>query len=177
MTMSTNELSVEITQEKDAAVHQLLESLQAELDFLRDLSIKDRMRLAKMGRRDVDFVSRGYRHADGNPEFLPSYVPLEEFKKDVDLADWLRRLEKQLEAFLDKVKDTALLAESEAYKTARLYYNSVKAASRAGNTGAEPIARDLAIHYKRRNNPEEETPPGPGPVDPPGPGAAAPGRG
>jgi len=68
MSMSTNELSVEITQEKDTAVQQLLDNLQAELDFLRDLSIKDRMRLVKMGRANVDFVGRGYRHADGNPE-------------------------------------------------------------------------------------------------------------
>jgi len=56
---------------------------------------------------------------------------------------------------------------SEAYKTARLYYNSVKAASRAGNTGTEPIARDLAIHYKRRSTPGVEAPPEPQPTEPP----------
>jgi len=165
MSMSTNELSVEITQEKDTAVQQLLDNLQAELDFLRDLSIKDRMRLVKMGRANVDFVGRGYRHADGNPEFLPSYMTLEEFKKDVDAAEWLRRLEKRLFMLLDKVKDTALLAESEAFKSARLYYNSVKAAARAGKTEAEPIARDLAIHYKRRSTPVVETSPEPQPPE------------
>ena len=167
MLMSKNELSVEITQEMDTSVHQLLDKLQEELDFLKDLSIKERQRVAKMGRRDVDFVNRSYRYAGGNPDFVPAYMSLEDFKKYVDFSDWLRRLEKKVEAVLDKIKDTALLAESEAFKLSRLYYNSVKAAYGAGNTSAEPIARDLGIHYKRRYTSNVETPPEPEPVEPP----------
>jgi hypothetical protein len=158
--MSTNELSVEITQEKDAAVQQLIDNLLAELDFLVDLGVDDRRRLAKMGRKNVDFVDRGYRHAEGTPRFLPSYITLEEFKKDVDFSGWIRKLEKKLDMIADKVKDTAMLAESEAFKTSRLYYNSVKAAANAGDEEAEPIARDLAVHYKKLGvrYPEEPVP-------------------
>ena len=60
----------------------------------------------------------------------------------------------------DKVKDTAMLAESEAFKTSRLYYNSVKAAANAGDEEAEPIARDLSVHYKKLGvrYPEEPVP-------------------
>lgn len=156
--MPTNELSVEITQEKDAAVQQLIDNLLAELDFLVDLAVDDRRRLPKMGRKNLDFVHRGYRHAEGTPRFLPSYVTLEEFKKDVDLFDWLRKLEKSLGMITDKVKDTAILAESEAFKSSRLYYNSVKAAANAGDEEAEPIARDLGVHYKKLGPGKTEEP-------------------
>lgn len=159
--MSTNELSVEITQEKDAAVNQLLDNLFAELDFLIDLSAKGRQRLVKMGRHNVDFVNRGYRHAEGSPQFLSSHTTVEEFKLDIDLGAWLRKLEKRLDMLLDKVKDTAMLAESEAYKTARLYYNSAKAAARAGSEEAEPIARDLSIHYRKQGVSQNGTTPEP----------------
>ena len=162
--MSTNELSVEITQEKDDAVNQLLDNLFAELDFLRDLSAKGRQRLVKMGRSNVDFVNRGYRHAEGSPQFLLSNITLEEFKKDIDLGAWLRKLEKRLDMLSDRVKDTAMLAESEAFKTARVYYGTVKIAAKAGSEEAEPIARDLSIHYRKQGVSQDGTTTGPEPA-------------
>ncbi len=63
-------------------------------------------------------------------------MPFEEFKKDVDFSDWLRRVEKVMAPVYDKLKDTAILAEAEAFQSARLYYNSVKAAARAGDERA-----------------------------------------
>ncbi len=156
--MSTNELSVEITQEKDDAVMLVLDNLQGELDFLRDLSAKGRQRLVKMGRSNVDFVKRCYRHADGSPQFIPNYMPIEEFKKDMDFADWLRIIEKKLNHLANMVSDTAMLAESEAYKASRLYYNSVKAAAKNGKEEAELIFKDLSVHFKRQTNSNGETP-------------------
>jgi hypothetical protein len=147
--MALNKISYEVTDEKDAAVQQFLDNLTAELDFLVDLDIEERRRLGKMGRKNLDFVKRSYRHAEGTPRYLPSYVSLEEFRKDVSFSEWLRKLEKTLNMISDKVKDTALLAEAEAFKSARLYYNSATAAAKADDDGAEPIARDLAVHYKR----------------------------
>lgn len=94
--MSTNELSVVITQEKNDAVHQLLGSILAELDFLRDLSVEDRKGLVKMGRKNLDFVERCYRHAEGSPQYLFSFMAIEEFKKDIDYFRWLRDVERKL---------------------------------------------------------------------------------
>ncbi len=156
--MSTNKLSVVVTPEKDTIVLQLLDNLLAELAFLLLLAIEDRMRLVKMGRKDVDFVYRGFKHAAGTPVYLPSYVSLEEFKRDVDLSTWLRKVEKKLDLIATKVKDTALVAESEAFQAARLYYNSVKAAAKAGDEEAEKIAIELAKHYKKKFIATEENP-------------------
>jgi hypothetical protein len=159
--MSTNELSVEITQEKNDAVDQSMNDLLAEMDFLKDLTVKGKRRLTKMGRNNVDFVNRSLRHAVGSPQFLPTFSPLEEFRKDVDLGVWLRKLEKRLDLLADKVKDTAILAESEAFAAARYFYSAVKAAARVGSAEAESIVKDLKVHYKREAAPPEEEPPVP----------------
>jgi hypothetical protein len=118
--MSTNILSVEITQEKDTAVNQLLGNFQAEMDWLVDLSVKGRRELSKMGRRNLDMVERSYQHAGHKPKYLTLALPIEEFKKDVELYRWLRKLEKKLDLLSDKIKDTAMLAEAEAYQAARV---------------------------------------------------------
>ena len=161
--MSTNLLSVEITQEKQDAVTLLLDNLFAKLDFLGDLSAKERQRLVKMGRCHADFVTRGYRHAEGTPQFVPGFVNLTDFKNNIELGAWLRRVEKSVDLLIDKLKDTAMLAESEAFNFARLYYKVVKAAAKAGSEEAEPIARDLSIHYRKQGVSRNGTTPVPEP--------------
>lgn len=156
--MLTEKLSFIVAPEKDTIVHQLLDNLLTELEFLLILSVEERKQLSKMGRRDLDFVHRGIKHAAGTPLYIPLFTSLEEFKKDVDLATWLRKVQKKLDLIFTKVKDTALVAESEAYQTARLYYNSVKAAANAGDKEAEIISRELARHYKKKVSSNEEEP-------------------
>lgn len=154
--MSTNQVSMVIAPEKDTIVQQILDNLSAELSFLVLLAIEDRRDLSKMGRRDLDFVYRTFKHASGTPVYLPPYVLLEEFKKDTDFSIWLRKVEKKIDLILTKVRDTALVSESEAYKSARLYYNSVKAAAKAGDEEAEKITKELAVHYRKKiASPEE----------------------
>lgn len=156
--MLTEKLSVVVTPEKDTVIQQLLDNLLTEMAFLILLAIEDRRRLAKMGRRDLDFVYRAYKHASGSPTYTPPYVALEEFKKDVDLSTWLRKIEKKMGLIFFKVKDTALIAESEAYQTARLYYKSVCAAANAGDEEAEKIVIEMAKHYRKKSSSDEEEP-------------------
>jgi len=155
--MSTNEISVEITQEKDNTVNHFVDKLTTELNFLIDLDIAGRRAIAKMGRRNLDLVERTFQYAEDNPEFTPPYISLAEFKKDVDLSKWLRKLEKKVGLIFDKIKDTAMLAESDAYQAARLVYGLVKDAAGAGNEKAEFISRDLGVHFKRLGPKNPET--------------------
>ena len=159
--MTTNVLSVKISAEQSAEVDRLLDELNSKLGPTVELSVESRKRLVKMGRKNVDFVDRGYRHANINPEYLTGKLPLEEFKKDIELANWMRNVEKKLGLIANKIKDTALTAEAEAYQSARLYYNAAKAAAAAGDEVAEKIARDMSVHYRKTKTPEDETTPTP----------------
>jgi hypothetical protein len=161
--MKMNIVNLNITQEAVDDVDRLLNELEARLSPLNELTIAERRRLAKMGRKNVDFVNRGYRHAEINREYLTGTIPFEEFKKDVDLGKWLRVVEKKMGLISGKVKDTAILAEADAYLASRLYYNSAKASARAGDELAEQIARDMSIHYRRKKHPQDEITPVPAP--------------
>ena len=160
--MPTNKVSVKISPEKSTAITQLLDNLTVEFDFLVGLLSQDRKGLAKMGRKHLDLVERSLKHAENKPEYLPNYIPLEEFKKDVELYGWLRQVEKRLILLANNLKATAMLAESEAYETARIYYNGAKLAARGGDENAEVIASDLAVHFKKKTaDKKENTPPTP----------------
>jgi cellulose biosynthesis protein BcsQ len=159
--MKTNVVNLEMSQQEVDDVERLLNELEARLSPLSELTIAERVRLVKMGRKNVDFVNRGYRHAEINREYLIGKIPFEDFKKDVDLGKWLRIVEKKMGLISSKVRDSAVLAEADAYRKARLYYNAAKAASRAGDELAEQIARDLSIHYRRKKAPQDEITPAP----------------
>jgi hypothetical protein len=159
--MTTNVLSVQISAEQSAEVDRLLDELNSKLGPTVELSVKSRKRLVKMGRKNVDFVERGYRHASVNSEYLTGKIPFEEFKKDMDLAEWMRTVEKRLGLIANKIKDTAITAEAEAYQSARLYYNAAKAAAAAGDEVAEKIARDMSIHYRKTKKSDDDTTPTP----------------
>lgn len=154
--MSKNTISFEVSEEKDTAIQTSFETLSNELGFLIELSDKENRRLCKMGRKNLDFVHRSLQHAQTSPGYIPPFVSLEEFVKDVNLASYLRKFEKNLTILTEKVRSTATLAEAEAFRAGRLYYSTAKTAAGAGDEEAETVVKDLAVHFKDLG-PKKET--------------------
>jgi hypothetical protein len=80
---------------------------------------------------------------------VPAYLSLEEFAGDMELKSGLHRIYAEVNALHERLKDTIMQVESEAYAMARVFYKSVKAAAREGAEDAEIIVKDLAYHYKK----------------------------
>ena len=152
--MKFNQISAVVPHEKEQQVLQHIKDARANLDFLVNLNSDQRVRMAKLSRRRVDFVDSSLVHMKANPEYLPAYIDIEEFVKDVELKDCLHRILAELNAFAERMSDTVMQVESEAYRAARLYYKSVKAAAREGTEDAERIARALAYHHKGQGPPK-----------------------
>lgn len=152
--MKFNQISAEVPHEKELEVIQHIKDARASLDFLVNLNSDQRIRMSKLSRKRVDFVDTSLVYVKANPEYLPAYINMEEFVKDVELKDCLHRIMAELYAFAERVSDTTLQVESEAYRAARLYYKSVKAAAREGTEDAERIARALAYHHKGQGPPK-----------------------
>ncbi len=55
----------------------------------------------------------------------------------------------RLELLMSKLKGSAILAESDAYRNVLTYYNSLKVAQESGDAKAGVIHRKMAVHYKR----------------------------
>ena len=155
--MSQNQFSYQFTDEKNTAIDTLLDSVETEFEFTVGLDTPERRSLPKMGRKNSDFVKQGRKHILGNPEYLTTGDTTEEFLKDYNSGIRLRELEKRLAAILGRVRDSAMLAESEAFQTARLYYKNTKTQAANGDDTAERIVRDLSVHFKRSPAPESNS--------------------
>jgi hypothetical protein len=148
--MILNKISAEVPQEQETQALQYVKDIKSLLPFLIGLNMEERIRMAKLSRGRVDMVDRSLIHAVTTPEYLPSYASVAEFKKDVDLRKCLHRIAVEVNSLADNINDTLLQVESEAYRTARLFYKSVKAAASEGAEDAERIAKDLSYHFKRK---------------------------
>lgn len=148
--MDLNKISAELTQEQEAQIMKLIKEVKEALPFLVNLSSDERKRLAKLSRSRVDFVDTALVHIQAKPEYLPPYVSAEEFAKDVNLKNSMQRIQAEMDSLGERINDTIMLADSEAYRASRLFYKSIKAAAREGAEDAERIARELAYHYRKQ---------------------------
>lgn len=152
--MQLNRISAEIPQDVEDLLVQDLEDRRKSLPFLIDLSIEERIAIPKSSRRLVDFVDTGLLQAKTHPKYLPSFVDINEFERDVKLKKSLRRIYEALNAFTDRVRDTLMVVESEAYLAARVFYKTAKAAAKEGAEDAERIVKEMAYHYKKAHSGE-----------------------
>jgi hypothetical protein len=151
----------------DADLQQIQAALQVLEDKLNpqlvDLGPEQRRRLAKLGPRSVDFVSRAMVHLREMPQYRPGFLDLDEFQRDLDALALLGTLQLKLVKACDLVEDSLMLAGSEAYKSALATYDALKSAAKLGSLDAKVAADDLAIRLPPR-----------GPVKPAAKGAPVP---
>jgi hypothetical protein len=151
--MQAEKLSEEISPDVEAQMIQSIKDMyEQQMPFLKDLAVKERRRMAKLSPRYADFVDTGFRHAQTSPRFLPNFITLEEFTKDMNLRAGLRRIHEEVRILEKRLRDTIMVVDSEAYQSARLFYKSVKAAALEKEKSAEMIAKDLAYHHKKKGN-------------------------
>jgi hypothetical protein len=154
--MQLNRISAEIPQDVEDLLVQDLDEIRNRLPFLIDLSVEERIAMPKSSRKLVDFIDTGLLQAKTHPNYLPSFVDINEFEKDVKARKSLRRIYETLNAFTDRVRDTLMVLESEAYLAARVLYKTAKAAAKEGAEDAERIVKEMSFHYKRAHYSEME---------------------
>lgn len=114
------------------------------------LSPSDRMELLKMGDKTQAFVEKSLEYAGREPALVPNFLDLPEAQKDYKLASDLGELSRSLDKLLQEVNDAWMLAGSEAYDAALIFYGSVKAANRTDSGGVESIYADLAQRFPNK---------------------------
>jgi hypothetical protein len=127
------------------------------LPYITSLTPAERHMLPKMGEKTLSFVEKSHEFAVQNPNFVPPFLDMPEF--DIDFADahnlWtLLLLTNQLH---ENVDDTTLVAGSEAYQAALVFYNSVKMAARQDIPGAKAVYEELKKRFpgKKRKSADE----------------------
>lgn len=144
-----NQISTTIPAANLADIITKLNALNASLaDYLLfNLTPTDRLELSKMGDKTIAFVQKALEYADTNPTLVPGYLDVSEAKKDFALSQDLNNILKQVSTLQRAIEDTTMVAGSEAYNAALVFYNSVKGASRVNVPGSEAVYNDLQQRF------------------------------
>ncbi|HAM99057.1 MAG TPA: hypothetical protein DCQ26_10655 [Marinilabiliales bacterium] len=142
-----NLVSATLTDEQRTAVKAAFQNINVSLNFLISLTESQRKDGLRLGDKTVGFLEKFNSYAQSNPEFMPSYFDMNEFRKDYALLKDLSEFIKLSSQLQQKLEDTYTETGIESLSVALVYYNSVKAAAKNGIAGAQAIYDDLRKRF------------------------------
>ena len=150
--MSTqNQISVEIPDAVITSVVRKLGECKTELaPFMQGLTAEERRDLFKMGDKTVATVQKTQSYVETNPEFIPAYMDVREFNRDVTVVNQLKPIEDLVSQLGVDISDTRMLAGSEALQQSLLYYGQVREADSKGVPSSRAIYEDLQPRFSRK---------------------------
>ncbi|WP_317930144.1 hypothetical protein [Halioxenophilus sp. WMMB6] len=153
-----NNYNLSITAEELQTATQALQTFVNTLrPHLANLTADSRRELPKLGPRTLDFVLKAREYASLNPELAPVFLSTELFDADLAGLETLNTLQRTLQPIAEAIDDSILLAGSEAYQAALIYYRGVKTAADSNQPSAKTIRDDLSARFpntRRANNNE-----------------------
>ena len=151
----SNNVSAVISNEAVTEIQDAVNTIRRNIPFLVSLTAEQRHMIPKMGNKTVSFVNKSLEYATQNPGVLPAYFDLAEFKKDVEAFNQLFRVVAPLQKLAEELDDTMMMAGSEAYTSALVFYNSLKSAIKTGQTGLKNVQDDLSSRFPSRSASEK----------------------
>jgi hypothetical protein len=146
-----NEIAITITQAELSNINNLLAQLKTALaPYVHGLTTDEIAGIFKMGDKTVAFVDKIKDYTATNPEFVPSFMSVANFKVDVNAVNVLAPIAKSTKQISDDLNDTLMLCGNEALVAALIYYNSVKFNASQGVSGAKTIYEDLKKRFPSR---------------------------
>lgn len=145
-----NKVSIEIPDEEVKLINEHFKAIVLILKkYTVAVSPEERRKKAKMGDKTIGFVEKVMEYAVSNPEFIPSYMKIEDLNIDFKAADILTNMFRVTSQLSSELNDTILLCGSEAYTAALMYYASVKQASKDNAISAKTIYEDLKKRFEK----------------------------
>jgi len=158
--MPDNRVSATLSDADRKAVLDAIETIRTKLSFLIDLTPEQRRSLPKMGDKSRAFVAKALAIAQHNSDFLPRSFSVEEFERDVALAEALLPIMVSLTRLQEQVTDTYTEVGSEAYSASLAVYQY----GRNSGDGAslEGLLDDMGQRFARKSRSTKNTPSGGG---------------
>lgn len=156
--IENNRISAELTDEQVAMVLGLIGQITDVMDFLIGLTNGERMSLPKINKANKLFTEDAIAATELEGDVLPTYIKPEEAKKDFNLYMALDPILLAMETLYYKVRDTQMLAGSEAYTTGLMIHRMYKIAAEAGIPGAQAIYNSLRERFQQAQRAEQDEP-------------------
>jgi hypothetical protein len=100
-----------------------------------------------MGDKSLGFVEKAFEFAQQNPTLVPPFLDMAAFAIDKSDAVKLRTLRNTSQQVTQGIADTEMLAGSEAFQAALVFYNSVKLAASQDVYGAKAVYEELQKRF------------------------------
>jgi len=143
-----NTINVVLDDTSLAEVRQAIGVLKAKLlPVLKSLSVQDRKELPKLGDRSMVFVQKAYEYTGIHPDLVPGYLDRQAFRVDLECLQQLQSLDRELAPVVDALADSIVLAGSEAYQAALLFYGNLKGAKKVNVGASASVYDDLAARF------------------------------
>lgn len=104
------------------------------------------------------FVTKALEYAEANPNLVPPFINVVEWRKDYNYRNALRQVLQIVRSGVESVDDTEMVAGSECYTPALKLYDSVKMAAELNVAGAGAIADDLGERFSGQGGGAEPPP-------------------
>lgn len=160
--MPENRVSAELSEADRKAVLDAIETIRTKLSFLIDLSPEQRRSLPKMGDKSRAFVAKALAVARHNSDFLPRSFSVEEFERDVALAEALLPIMVSLTRLQEQVTDTYTEVGSEAYSASLVVYQYGR--NSGDGQSLEGLLDDMGRRFARKSKGTKTAPSGGGPT-------------
>lgn len=132
------------------------EAIQLVKPYSVVMTADERASALKVGDKKFTCVSKTFEYAKTNPEFVPSYLNLNDFETDMMDANGHPEIETLLNQLFNYFDDTRLAARSEAYAASLYYYGNVQQAASVNLPGAKAIYDDLKQYFAKASKASEE---------------------
>lgn len=162
--LQNNRVSASLAQQEVEDLKSLIRQIEAKLPFLLGLTNDERRLLPKISRSNKLFVDETLQACADNASLLPGYLNVEEMRKDYALYRALGDVLQPLAQLYEKVRDTQMLAGSEAYSTALMSYRMFQMAGKSGMPGMDAVVSRLSERFAGQGasaSPEPADLPGP----------------
>jgi hypothetical protein len=148
--MSFTKIYTRMSEENKDSLIQLFREAGTIVDpFTVDLDAKGRKALPKMGMKTIGFTSSAMTIATNQPHLVPNYQDIKVQLANLEFARQLQEVLEVVEPVYEKIRDTWMTVGAEAYLAARVFYDSVKTASKQGVPGTDVIVKELGSIFKR----------------------------
>lgn len=145
--LTNNRINETITAEQIINVKGALQTISTNLPFLIGLTTDERIALPTINVSNKAFTEDAINAGVNNATLIPSYVSVANMQNDLTLFTQLDEIITMTNQLVEKLKDTQLLAGSEAYTSALTLYKLLGSAAEAGVPGADAVVAQLKQRF------------------------------
>ncbi|PID88356.1 MAG: hypothetical protein CSB06_00665 [Bacteroidia bacterium] len=153
-TLKNNRTSKVFAADEKTEIRDLINRVSMCLDIGISLTDKERSSLPSVAKERMPYIRSALKAATHYPEVLSRSFNEEEFKKDVELTEFMHDVLLLLSDLTKKAEDIFLLAGSESFKSAGVVRDFLKA-SHKDNPAYNAVMMEMDAFFKRTNKEEK----------------------